>query len=542
MVTALASLWPVVLIVVGGVIAMVFYKQIRKAVDLLLGKLETAESVDLKVGRVGASLTSAAREAAKEAVAEGVAKEEKKEQETESSPAKAAPKIAEQPKTPGESARALLDAMHARNREEVERLHRQMQEGETDELRRLKNDALYLYALFILGDPTALGKLEELSKTHESFADAFWWLGYCYQNAHELAKASDAFRIAAEKETDLLKRANNLVSSAECLFELGKQAEAEEALGNELKSQTNSEAEFVLLSALGSFYERTDQRELRALALDLALRSRPNDSNAMFNTAYSYAEADLEGLALFHYDNLLDFEPDNASALNNIGVQYERLGMPCLSTDAYKQAEKLNNSLASANLANKYMNAGFVEEAKTTLDNGKEMNDVHPNVLTALSSLSEKQKSEGKRGKEILENAVRQQDFLRVFAAKYLIPISEESSFSGEWILENDVHVEVNITGQSIEANWTINGKKHKFDGTVRHAGAKIAFHNMKYGYWSSDAELYFEKEADAFAYLADNDQTIEIMKLKDHKHEFLKLQRTRRESNLESAPADDRQ
>lgn len=542
MVSAVASLWQLALILLGVVSLIVFRKQIRRVFDLLLSKLESAESVDLTLGKVGASLKSAAREAAKEAIAEEIAKEEQKEAEAETAPGKAEPRKPEQPRTPGESARALLDAMRAQNREEVERLHREMQEGETDDVRHLKNEALYLYALFMLGDRLALGKLEQLSKENESFAEPFWWLGHCYQYGHELLRAADAFKLAADKESDDIRRANYVINAAECLFEFGRHNQAEEIIGSELKISANSEATFALLSALASFYDRSNQHESRALALDLSLRFFPNDSNTMFNAAYAYGEAGLEGMSLFHYRNLLDFEPDNASALNNAGVQYDRLGMPWLSTTAYKAAEKLNNSLASANLASKYVNAGFVEEATTSLSKAKEMMDVHPNVLTALSNLPEKQEREHKLTTEIMDNSVRQQEFLRLFANKYLIPQENRLGLAGDWILFADVQVHIDISEESIEAHWVLNNKKYRFEGTAKKGGAKITFYRMNYGIWSPDVELGFEKEADAYAYLSDDEQTIEIMKLKNQKHEFLKLERAKTEMHVEPVPAEDRQ
>ena len=104
--------------------------------------------------------------------------------------------------------------------------------------------------------------------------------------------------------------------------------------------------------------------ELRAFALEKALELRPNNTDLLFSTAYSYAKDKFDDLALFHYKQVASLTEDNQGTTNNLGVQYEKADMPIASVENYKKSIKKVKLLASANLAYRYMNAGFLMKRK----------------------------------------------------------------------------------------------------------------------------------------------------------------------------------
>jgi tetratricopeptide (TPR) repeat protein len=526
MVSAIGGLWILALIVLGIILLIIFRKPLARLATLIYDKIEGAQSAGLKAGPVEVSLTTVAREAAKEAIAEEAAKkEEGKVEDAKTPPMKTEPARADPPTPP--NLMNLLDAMHERDRPRVESIYTAIQEaaGQNDaEIQR--NEAIYLYAIFRLGDVSALGRLEQLAISDNSVADVSWWLGACYQDSHELVRAADTFKRAADKQTKPVARAKNLISSAECLFELKRDQDAYELLSDELKVVTDTRALFELYSAFASFYQKRDNREMQALALEKAVEYVPNDTATMFNAAYAYAEAGYERLSLFHYRNILQFNPKEASALNNLGVQYDRLSMPMFSVNAYKEAAAADSTLASANLAYKYMNAGFADDAETLLDKAKQVEEVHPNVLSALASLTERNERESKTREEIMTESAPQQEFLRAYAAAFFISDGPDE-FTGRWRYPSGAEINIDVSNGAIASDWDIGGKKYRFDGTVHHRAAKLTMHRMNYAWLSPDLEMGFEKESDAFAYVIDGER-IEMMKLKDGKHEFETLVRSK--------------
>ena len=59
-------------------------------------------------------------------------------------------------------------------------------------------------------------------------------------------------------------------------------------------------------------------------------------------------------------------------ALNNLGVQYETLKMPGKCVESYYKSADHKETLAMANLAQKYLDQGFVNNAKELIDKANE--------------------------------------------------------------------------------------------------------------------------------------------------------------------------
>jgi len=181
MVNAIGGLWRLALVILVIFSLLLFRKPLGRLASLLYNKLEGADTVGLKAGPVEASIKSVAREAVKEAVAEQTAKEEPKSEEATTQRAKTEPPS--EPSAPP-NLMNLLEAMHSHDRAEVDKIYNVIQEVEKDEASKNRNEAIYLYALFNLGDSNALGRLEDLAEK-SSNPDALWWLGACYQRSHD---------------------------------------------------------------------------------------------------------------------------------------------------------------------------------------------------------------------------------------------------------------------------------------------------------------------------------------------------------------------
>ena len=144
----------------------------------------------------------------------------------------------------------------------------------------------------------------------------------------------------------------------------------------------------------------------RSFALyELAVELAPADNSRRFDLAYAYAEKDAPTAAFLQYDIVIQRDPENQGALNNLGVAASNLCLESLAVDYYKRAEDLGNTLAAANLAQKLIGAGFLQEARTHLEPKVGLPDMHRDVLEALGALARRQAQDETKSKDILKAA-----------------------------------------------------------------------------------------------------------------------------------------
>jgi tetratricopeptide (TPR) repeat protein len=252
--------------------------------------------------------------------------------------------------------------------------------------------------------------------------------------------------------------------------------------------------------------------------LQKATEYKPNDTQLRFDAAYSSDEGDLDALALMHYEVLLNLKPDEASALNNIGVVYDQLKLPLQQIAYYKAAVKNGNTLAAANLAYRYLEAGFADEAKEVLNTAIMVEDAHPNVIEAKAAVDRQEEAQSKRSTEALSAARQQYRFLLTFAEAYFSIPSGRPRFEGCWQLLDSVEVEITRNADRLEMKWKRNGRDHVMAGRIHNRGALITKYSRRDSHWSSSLG---DK---GYAYLSEDNQHLNVMTLKDGKHSFLEL------------------
>jgi tetratricopeptide (TPR) repeat protein len=288
----------------------------------------------------------------------------------------------------------------------------------------------------------------------------------------------------------------------------------------QIDESDDREALFTLYSGLASLYERADDSELRAIALEKAIEFKPNDTQLRFGAAWSYSQSDCNALSLMHYHTLLGFTPDNVTALNNMGVIYGELQMHTKRISSFKEAWEHGETLSAANLAYAYMNGGFVDEAMGILNKAKQGEDVHANVGSALAAVDQKKEAESKKETETLSAAHEQRQFLLSFAEAYFSSRSVTSHFEGAWRFSDSVEATATWSDDKVKINWERSDKKYSMTARVRSLGARITNYTRP-GYYPSTLG------DNGFAYLSDDGQQMEIMVLTDNKHDFLTLRRS---------------
>jgi len=406
----------------------------------------------------------------------------------------------------------MIEAFREGKIEKAEQLFREQQDSTKDPIEKLYNEAFYSFLRYeFVCDTSALPRLYELSKNEKITGYTNWLIGLCQEKASQFDKAAQAYKISAQLATVEGARAQHFVSVAKSLFKAGKQGEAFEELISELQSVSGMGAVATVYEGLASLYELAGDNELQALALEKALELKPNDTNLRFKTAYSYSkEKGFNALSLQHYQTLLEFESDNADALNNLAVQHENLKMPLTAVDYYKKSADLDETLAMANLALRLLNAGFEKEAREIISRAQEKGDVDPNVATAFSSISSRRAEEEKTTEASLKLARDIQNFQLSFAEAYFKK-ADCPNLAGKWkFADTVVEVEITQNGNEIEAAWNpfLIGAR-QFKGNLRNNAARIIVYKKEYDFIKQDYSKLTEEHRGKIYFSPDNGKLI---------------------------------
>ena len=432
--------------------------------------------------------------------------------------------------------RDMYFAFFENDMKKAEELFNRLQSIEEDQITRYRNESFYLYLRFSKGDTNALDKLHQLEDKTKSYpvanSSVYFYIGKCHKSVSQFESAISAFELSASLAQEESKKANCIAAISDCYFSLGKKDIAIDVLEDGIQHSSNKEALSTLYLSLAELFKRNDDKKLRAIALEKALEFQPNNSSTRFDTAYSYGDGDFKNLALYHYKTLIGFSPEHRAGLNNLGVAYSGLQMPIRSVKYYKRAWKQKETLAAANLAYQYLNAGFLDEAQNLLAEAKTETDIHPNIGSALSTMSKNEETEEKNEQKILEKAIEQQRFFLNFAKNYFTKISSPIEINGSWIVDEKIST-FTQTGSQITGTWGEDDNRKKFSGALKNMGAVLKFE--KWGYNLAKMSKSFVDDDEGYAYLSSDLQKLHVMIVRKSDYQFLTFSQYKQEEKVEN-------
>jgi Flp pilus assembly protein TadD len=394
--------------------------------------------------------------------------------------------------------------------DELEEAYNTLQSKEQDEIKKLENEGTYLFLRFQRGDTSSLEKLKKLAKHEEAANKAYYLIALVYASNNNIEKAVENYELSikhCKKESD---KAYRVVLMAESLHEANSHEAAYERILKEINQTDDTEGLVKLYTGLAELYKKDKELWLRALALEKAVELKPNDTGLLFDLAYAYGETKQYHLSVFHYFRLLHFQPKNAGALNNLGVNFDNLGMPIYSISQYKKSSELKNTLASANLAYHLINIGFAEEASKILNEAKEQENFHSNVASAIAELAKKEEEELKKNEEIRKLAIEHQQFFRNYAERYFNTAKFEFDLSGLWAYGDDRQATISQNGNEIETFLDIAYQTYKFTGTINNLTISIGRYKKEKKFLSDEFTYNFDKGGRA--YISNEGNQVDIL------------------------------
>lgn len=401
----------------------------------------------------------------------------------------------------------------------IDELYERLIKTEVDKVKLMNYRRLYLTFKFYLGDTTAVTSLQELAVeaintiTHPK---VLYSLGLCYRSSSLHEKAIEIMTVALTECTDESFRVPLTVELSDTLFSIGKKEDAYALLIDEVAKPVDANLKFALFTALATLYKQASEYELQALALERALESKPNDTDVLFEVAYAYGQQGSNFMSLLHYLNLLNYKPDSWAARNNLGVAYSSLNMNIAANAEFAASMQLGNTLAASNLAERYLTAGFLEDARRIINEALSQSNVDSNVGRVLDDISKTDSNMDSKRQETLQTAGEQHAFFKKYAFEYFDSRPSPFHFAGTWRMSDHTEVHIENEGSQVVAEWQTGDKFRRFQGQLHNNAVRLSLFSGKTG---ENGKTQFRSDGKGYAYLTATGKELIIMRVDDGIH-----------------------
>ena len=276
-------------------------------------------------------------------------------------------------------------------------------------------EALREYLRLAFGKRGNLSNLQQLAKAHSENSDVQRYLAKGYQEYEDFEKAAYFFEVAAEKAVAVKSKLIKYGEAAAAYDRAGLQQKAKGLLGKMRRVVPHVEdGESVFIRAFRPIAEHVNDKDLLLGLMERLIHLHPEDSNVRFSLAYKYSEVGYRDVSLLHYLRI-PYQEREAATWNNLGVEFDHFELQSKSVKAYQKAEELGETLAMSNLAQKFIKAGFLEEAERICNNAVKIKDYHKNIGNAISRIKEVPDEEEKNEKELVAKAGTVCEFYRLY-------------------------------------------------------------------------------------------------------------------------------
>jgi Flp pilus assembly protein TadD len=286
----------------------------------------------------------------------------------------------------------------------------------------------------------------------------------------------------------------------------------------------------VIYETIADLHEKEGNTLLRAFAAEKALSCGLENSSNEFTAGYAYSQAEFDELSLFHYQKAMKLGGGQTS-MNNLAVQYERLNMPIKSVRNYLDAEEAGETLATANLAYRLLDAGFVSEAEDRLKEAIQKGDVHQNVNEAMASIPTRRENENKLEEASVKKAKELQKFYLKYAENYFKK-STDVKVKVTKLIGTGTPVEAIFDGEKLLITWEEKPyssadytRKYKVEATIHNRSGEAVFYEEDGMASYLKKETVYDKKGSGFVTIAE-DGSLTLLKQNEYnKKDFKRLE-----------------
>ena len=321
-------------------------------------------------------------------------------------------------------------------------------------------DAVLYRWKYCSGDADALVELTKMAEETKNY-DVNKQLASCYDFADDNERARQQFAKCIELTKNTSEKVDCLVGIAMSYAqEKNYDLAIEKLLDASNNSDFNTHLEKIFLKLVEIARMKEDDY-LYIMFAEKALNINAVNTTLRFNLGLKYLNTDKNDLAVYHYKKLLDMQ-ESSGSFNNIAIAYADLDMKAKEADCLERAvEKRDDTLPYANIAQKYLDEGFTNDADRLLKEADELGgkkvEVDERVGFVKGKLKKMLEDEDKKEKEILWVAAKIQKFKIRYANAYCLKNTKVnlSEISGIWVTEKwgELDFKFNIAAKTFEVN-----------------------------------------------------------------------------------------
>lgn len=404
-----------------------------------------------------------------------------------------------------------------------------MQASESDPVKRVRNEGFYWNLRFEhAADGTALSRLRELAEQHADQRSVLLsLLASCHLHVKDYDKARAVYERAMQASTDETERAHRAVSVARCDRNLGQAKRGLHHLSRLLAEASTDPVRCILYEGIAEVEEARNEPKMRAMVLDKVSEYKPIDLYARFDAAYAQSEVGFDRLAILNYHSIQSIHPKDTIAFNNLAVLLADAKLPTLAISNYRSASNAKVTLAMANLAFRYLDAGFEGEATELIDAARKEDDVNPAVGRALAALADRREKEEEEYRRILESAEEEQRFLRSFVDAFYVPVTGANAFEGDWRDSHGMTITIEQANTQIKASWVEGSMEHKLSGQTHNRGAHVVLKRRSVQATTLLSALS-DSDANGYSYVNKDKQCLHVMTIEGDSISFLDFKHVR--------------
>jgi tetratricopeptide (TPR) repeat protein len=278
---------------------------------------------------------------------------------------------------------------------------------------RLTWAANVAYLKLLAGQTGHLEKLVALAELHPTNSGVVEFLARAYSHLDENGRSGDTYLAAAAFAPDTAAAARLRRHAAKQFAHDGDFKKAATLV--ESVRQTTAAApseQLALLRTLLTIAELAKDEAASIVIMERLVELKPDDNGVRFNLAFKHSENGNNELALHHYLRIAPADRESGG-WNNLGVAFDQFGLDVSAVSAYRQAATMDSAIARANLGNKFLVAGFLEDARSECDKALRHDSTLKNVGDLISKISEKSEQEEVKQQQVLSAAKLKMEFYR---------------------------------------------------------------------------------------------------------------------------------
>jgi tetratricopeptide (TPR) repeat protein len=262
------------------------------------------------------------------------------------------------------------------------------------------------------------GSLAEVvahAAAHPKNADIAVLVAQAYVDYGESGEAASWYERASDLSSDAVDQIYNLRRGVVTALKGGKDAlYASLQAKLRLIEPKDIDSLKARLSAELEVAEEQKEYDIAIASLEKLLSLDPSDNEHRFNLAYKYSHTGRSDMAALHYERIP--APVRTSAgWNNLGVAYDGLSFAIRAVDAYRRAADAGETLAASNIAKRFLDAGFVQEASNLLEDASRKPEHDKLVDTRFAEVKEARDDEGKERDKLLPKSRATSDFYAAY-------------------------------------------------------------------------------------------------------------------------------